>query len=59
MTALPVSNAKAKTSRGIAVERPRASDAVGGALRNAFDRDCGLPADMIRLLRRMDSAEHG
>ena len=42
--------------RGVAVERPRASDAIGTALRNAFDREAGLPSDMMRLLRCLDSA---
>jgi len=54
MTAMPFSDAKAKAVRGVAVDRPRASDAIGGALRSAFDRDSGLPADMMRLLRKLD-----
>jgi len=56
MTALPISSGKARSHRGVAVERPRASDAIGTALRNAFDREAGLPSDMMRLLRCLDSA---
>lgn len=56
MAALPLSNAKAKPLRGVAVERPRTSDAIGSALRNAFDLEGGLPGDIQRLLQRLDGA---
>ncbi|HVJ01619.1 MAG TPA: hypothetical protein VM662_05510 [Sphingomonas sp.] len=36
------------------VERPRASDAIAGALREAFDHDLGLPNDMAALLHRLN-----
>jgi len=36
------------------VEAPRAGDAIGGALRGAFERDLGLPDDMAAMLRRLD-----
>lgn len=56
MAALPFSNAKAKSVRGVAVERPRTSDAIGSALRNAFDLEGSLPRDMACLLHRLDGA---
>ncbi|HEU4961724.1 MAG TPA: hypothetical protein VFT56_15125 [Sphingomonas sp.] len=52
---MPTSSGTARDGHGIAVERPRASDAIGAALRNAFDRDSGLPADMMRLLQCLDT----
>lgn len=54
MTAMHFSDGKAKAGRSVVVDRPRASDAIGDALRGAFDRDSGLPADMMRLLRKID-----
>jgi hypothetical protein len=39
------------------VERPRASDAIGLALRDAYERDYGLPEDMAKLLRRLNGAD--
>lgn len=36
------------------VSRPRAADAVGVALRNAFVRDCNVPDDMMVLLARLN-----
>jgi len=33
------------------VEAPRASDAIGYALRDAFERDLNLPEDMTAMLR--------
>jgi hypothetical protein len=42
---------------GYRVEPPRASDAVGLALRDAFDRDLGLPDDMVMLLRRLNRTD--
>lgn len=35
------------------MEAPRAGDAIGSALRNAFDRDAGLPDDMAALLSQL------
>ena len=35
------------------VEAPRASDAIGLALRDAYERDLGLPEDMARMLRSL------
>jgi hypothetical protein len=35
------------------VEAPRASDAIGLALRDAFARDLGLPDDMAAMLRQL------
>jgi hypothetical protein len=56
MTAMPISSASGGGRRSVAIERPRASDAIGAALRNAFDRDARLPADMARLLKCLDKA---
>ena len=36
------------------VEAPRASDAIGLALRDAYERDLGLPDDMAAMLRRLN-----
>lgn len=36
------------------VERPRASDAVGHALSNAYGRDAPLPEDMTAILHRLN-----
>ena len=41
------------------VARPRASDAVGKALRNAFDPQNAVPADMMHLLHRLDGQSLG
>lgn len=44
------------TSRPYRVEAPRASDAIGLALRDAFDEGFGLPDEMTALLRRLNGA---
>jgi hypothetical protein len=36
------------------VEPPRASDAIGLALRDAYVRDLGLPDDMAAMLRQLN-----
>lgn len=36
------------------VESPRASDAIGKALRDVYGRDSGLPEDMIAMLARLN-----
>lgn len=36
------------------VEAPRASDAIGLALRDAYERDLGLPDDMAAMLRSLN-----
>ena len=38
------------------VEAPRASDAIGLALRDAYERDLGLPEDMAKMLRSLNGA---
>lgn len=43
-------------SRAYSVEVPRASDAIALSLRDAFDRQPGLPEDMMALLRRLNQA---
>ena len=39
------------------VEAPRASDAIGRALRHAFTNDIGLPDDMAALLRQLNQSQ--
>jgi len=41
------------TEPGYRVRAPRASDAIGLALRDAYERDLGLPEDMAAMLRRL------
>jgi hypothetical protein len=41
-------------SRPLRVEAPRAGDALGFALRDAYERDLGLPEDMAAMLRRLN-----
>lgn len=41
-------------ARAFRVEAPRASDAIGFALRDAYERDLGLPDDMAAMLRRLN-----
>lgn len=41
-------------ARAYRVERPRASDAIALSLRDAFDREAGLPEEMAALLRRLN-----
>ena len=41
-------------ARAYRVELPRASDAIALSLRDAFDREAGLPDDMAMLLRRLN-----
>jgi len=36
------------------VEAPRASDAIGLALRDAYARDAGRPDDMAAMLRQLN-----
>lgn len=42
---------------GYRVELPRPHDAIGVVLRDVFLRDCELPDDMTRMLRRMNGAK--
>ena len=44
-------------ANGYRVEAPRASDAIGRSLREAYDRDNGLPEDMAALLRKLNGAD--
>ena len=39
---------------GVVVRRPRESDAVGSALRNAFAPDQGMPRDFMHSLDAID-----
>jgi hypothetical protein len=38
----------------VVVRPPAVGDVLGRALRNAFDRDASLPAEMEMCLRRLD-----
>lgn len=42
-----------RTDSGYWVEAPRTTDAIGFVLRDAFDRDRGLPDDMQNLLSQL------
>jgi hypothetical protein len=52
MTALYISMAASGNDE--VVRRPRASDAMGAALRGAFGAETSLPKDIVRLLQRLD-----
>ncbi|UIJ47023.1 hypothetical protein LZK98_08790 [Sphingomonas cannabina] len=41
------------------VERPRAGDAIGVALREAYERDFGIPDDLAALLSQLDGSDQG
>jgi hypothetical protein len=43
---------------GYVVRKPRASDAVGGSLRNIYETDPRLPEDLSALIRRIDGRSH-
>ncbi|MDP5279596.1 hypothetical protein Q9Q95_11750 [Sphingomonas sp. DG1-23] len=43
--------------RAYRVERPRASDAIAVSLRDAFERESGIPEDMVMLLRSLNRLE--
>jgi hypothetical protein len=47
----PASEAKQSAFR---VESPRASDAIGKALRDIYVRDLGLPEDMAAMLHQLN-----
>ncbi|WP_066796443.1 hypothetical protein [Sphingomonas soli] len=40
------------------VEAPRASDAIGLALRGAYQDESGLPDDMAAMLRQLNRLDH-
>lgn len=42
------------TENGYRVELPRTCDAMGVVLRDAYERDLGVPDDMLLLLRKMN-----
>lgn len=44
-----------RTDNGYRVEMPRAHDAIGVVLRDAYARDAGIPDDMASLLKQMDA----
>jgi hypothetical protein len=44
----------ASAEPGYRVELPRQCDAIGMVLRDAFERDPGVPDDMMMLLRAMN-----
>lgn len=42
-----------RTDSGYWVEAPRTTDAIGFVLRDAYERDCGLPDEMQDLLSQL------
>lgn len=52
MTALYISTAPSGNDQ--VVRRPRPTDAIGAALRGVFGEGGTLPADMARLLQRLE-----
>ncbi|MDF7775745.1 hypothetical protein P1X14_10850 [Sphingomonas sp. AOB5] len=38
------------------MQAPRQGDAIGLALRDAYEQDLGLPEDMAAMLRRLNGA---
>ncbi|MES2445487.1 MAG: hypothetical protein V4574_21890 [Pseudomonadota bacterium] len=54
MTRSPIRSATTASQPAYQVEAPRASDAIGLALRGAFERDLGLPEDMAAMLRGLN-----
>jgi hypothetical protein len=58
MIRTPHDSADAGGSQTYRVEPPRASDAIGASLRDAFDRDLGLPDDMLAMLRDLNAGGH-
>jgi hypothetical protein len=48
------SSAATAQARPYQVEAPRVSDAIGGALRDVYSDDPGLPEDLAALLRRLN-----
>ena len=47
------SHAPASSEGGYRVQLPRTCDAMGVVLRDAYERDLGIPDDMMLLLRKM------
>lgn len=55
---MPTANAQNPT-RPVIVHPPRASDAVGSALRGAYCKEAELPEDMILCLRKLNDNQRG
>lgn len=53
MTRNPSSPAAQRPDSAYRVKVPRASDAIGLVLRDAYERDLGLPEDMAALLNKI------
>ena len=47
-------NVQAAPDQVYRVELPRQCDAIGAVLRDAYDRESGIPDDMLILLRKMN-----
>ncbi|MEI9852056.1 MAG: hypothetical protein WDN24_15780 [Sphingomonas sp.] len=43
-----------RSTAALSGRAPRAGDAIGYALRDAYERDLGLPEDMAAMLRRLN-----
>ncbi|HWK35343.1 MAG TPA: hypothetical protein VNR91_03695 [Sphingomonas sp.] len=48
-----------KRNHAMIVERPRESDAIGAALREAYSRQLGIPDDLADLLRQLSAGRPG
>jgi len=55
MTYMPYTLSRDAGDRHV-VPRPRPEDAIGNALRNAYDRDFGVSDEFAELLRQIDEA---
>ena len=47
-------NGPTSSDQGYRVELPRACDAIGVVLRDAYERDLGVPDEMAMLLRKLN-----
>jgi len=57
MTRTFSSSARTALAPAYRVEAPHASDAIGLALRCAFENESGLPDEMARMLRELDGLD--
>lgn len=54
MTNMPSPSGQDADRRRMVVAEPRAYDAMGSALRDAYCRDAGIPDDMLNCLSQLD-----
>jgi hypothetical protein len=53
MVRIAPQNDHTSSELGYRVELPRQCDSIGAVLRGAFDREMGLPDDMLMMLRQI------